>query len=98
MFNYFYLPSLLSWCYLQCVSHDKKKKRHSLEEIDKDVVQSKSKTPLMYNSFLKLFFCLFCFVLCCCCCCSNKFAEMLATSLEHVVDFHKGQRQTQSTH
>ena len=30
MFNYFYLPSLLSWCYLQCVSHDKKKKKNDI--------------------------------------------------------------------
>ena len=39
----------------------KKKKRHSLEEIDKDVVQSKSKTPLCITLFLNSFF--VCFVL-----------------------------------
>ena len=77
IFNYFFFPSLLSWYYLQCVSQDKK--GHSLEEIDKEVLQSKSKTriTLFLNSFL------FCFVLCCycyrcCCCCSNKFAQKLA--------------------
>ena len=78
IFNYLFFPSLLSWYYLQCVSHDKK--GHSLEEVDKEVLQSKSKTPLCITLFLNYF--LFCFVLCCCyrccCCCSNKFAQKLA--------------------